>query len=416
MIANLMFLNANPLPKPSPRAAVDVKPALQPPRFTDVLQQADKPTPLAKVGPPARTPAESKDKTDEASSKRDKDQKPPAEVKASSEPVTSESSREEVPAEPAVSADSENAQLQLTDVAEAAPVPVVVEASAEGDPQDVPMVETEVKPVDPLVPAVKASTAVAPMPAASKPVEAKSQSRPVQAPMPVQDEAAAPPVAPAPQADDGGDATLQAQTRQTQDDAAEPATTSSRAVAPVKLDAPASTSPPVSGGAPAHPVSPVTASASPAPAQELPPPRLESPQDQAIFARVVRGMQGAINQQGGSVTLRLTPPELGTVRIELAIMQGTVTARFHTETESVRHLLTEQMAQLRAGLERQGLHVERLAVQTQQAMPTYDSQQSSSGGDGRSRGEYAAQHEQRREPQDRQRRQQFEKELLNAVA
>lgn len=166
--------------------------------------------------------------------------------------------------------------------------------------------------------------------------------------------------------------------------------------------------------------------AAPPTAQAPPPPAPESPVDQANLARVVRGMQGAVNQQGGSLTLRLTPPELGTVRIELAMQQGTVTARLHTETDAVRQLLNEHLGQLRAGLERQGLHVERLAVQTQQATPSSFSQPQQGGTDqspqdGRSRGEYAMNQQGRRqhdrEPADpRDPRPRFERELHTAAA
>ncbi len=48
------------------------------------------------------------------------------------------------------------------------------------------------------------------------------------------------------------------------------------------------------------------------------------------------GLQNAVQQRGGAVTLRLTPPEMGTVRIQLQIQSGTVNAQFHTETESAQ--------------------------------------------------------------------------------
>ena len=139
-------------------------------------------------------------------------------------------------------------------------------------------------------------------------------------------------------------------------------------------------------------------------AQGLPGDALDSPVERATMGRVLRGMQGALNQQGGSVTLRLTPAELGTLKIELAIAGGAVSARFSAETDTVRQLLSDRMAQLRTALERQGLSVERLAVQTQQPLPNTaqantqqghggPGQQHAGGApeDGRSRGQYLGQ-------------------------
>lgn len=127
-------------------------------------------------------------------------------------------------------------------------------------------------------------------------------------------------------------------------------------------------------------------------------------------ARLARGLQSAVQQRGGSVTLRLTPPDMGTVRISLQINGGSVNAQFHTQTESARQLLNQQWSQLRHALESQGLNVERLGAQTMSSSSS--SQQSSfqqtqqhghfqsgqhhadgSPNEGRSRGEYGRQHE-----------------------
>ena len=89
--------------------------------------------------------------------------------------------------------------------------------------------------------------------------------------------------------------------------------------------------------------------------------------DQLNGARVSRGLHNAVQQGGGSMTLRLTPAEMGTVRIQMQLQGATVSAQFHTETESARSMLHQQITQLRQALEGQGLSVERLTVQT---MPT----------------------------------------------
>jgi len=112
-------------------------------------------------------------------------------------------------------------------------------------------------------------------------------------------------------------------------------------------------------------------------------------EDAVNVGRVVRGIRTAINQQGGVVTLRLHPPELGFVRIQLEINNGVVRAEFSAEQSSVRNLLTQQMGQLRAALESHGLSVERLVAQT---LNNHPSSGSAPGGsdeapnEGRSRG------------------------------
>jgi len=112
-------------------------------------------------------------------------------------------------------------------------------------------------------------------------------------------------------------------------------------------------------------------------------------EEQANVARVVRGLTNVINQRGCAVTLRLHPPELGVVRIELAMTDGQVRAAFHVEHESVRTLLNHQIHQLRHALESQGLVVERLIVHTTPWNNTSTQEEQGGANDGRSRGGFA---------------------------
>lgn len=126
--------------------------------------------------------------------------------------------------------------------------------------------------------------------------------------------------------------------------------------------------------------------------------------DSLNAARLTRGLANAVQQRGGAVTLRLTPPEMGTVRIQMQITGTNVSASFHAESASAQTLLTTQLAQLRSSLESKGMSVERLSVQplaatassqnTNQSQNQSDTQQQSqsqqqSAGDGRSRGQYS---------------------------
>ena len=70
-----------------------------------------------------------------------------------------------------------------------------------------------------------------------------------------------------------------------------------------------------------------------------------------------------VNQRGGVMNMKLSPPELGTMRIQMTINQGTVTAQFTVATEQARELLDRSLSMLRSSLESRGLSVERLGVQ-----------------------------------------------------
>lgn len=111
--------------------------------------------------------------------------------------------------------------------------------------------------------------------------------------------------------------------------------------------------------------------------------------DEANIARISRGLQSAVNQRGGNITLRLDPPELGQVRIEMEVRDGVVTARFTAQSESVRRLLMDQMGQLRGALDRQGLSIEKLDVQTASNQNHSWNSSQEDNHDGRSKGQHS---------------------------
>ena len=138
-------------------------------------------------------------------------------------------------------------------------------------------------------------------------------------------------------------------------------------------------------------------------------------------ARIERGLQNAVQQKGGAVTLRLTPPEMGTVRIQLQMHNGTVTAQFHAESESTRTLLSQQMSQLRSSLEQQGLTVDRLGVQTMNQTSGSNLHNESQSGregqpnDGRSRGGFTRQGDSPPQQQNPDEPSLFDQELTTAA-
>ncbi len=140
-------------------------------------------------------------------------------------------------------------------------------------------------------------------------------------------------------------------------------------------------------------------------AQFLPQPGA-SLRDDENAGRIARGLQSAVNHRGGAVTLRLSPPELGALRIDMVVRDGVVTAQFTAEHESVRNLLRDQMSHLRQGLDRQGLVVDRLEVKSPDSSAAWMQQRGGGSGDdashdGRSAGyEDASQRQQTRRRRD----------------
>ena len=111
-----------------------------------------------------------------------------------------------------------------------------------------------------------------------------------------------------------------------------------------------------------------------------------------------KGIDILSNQRGGAITMRLEPPALGQLRIELQISQGAVVADFTAATPEARVLLEANLGMLRERLESQGLAVERMTVHggrgTEAAPVAAASQggelrqdQNGSGSDARDRGD-----------------------------
>ncbi len=123
-----------------------------------------------------------------------------------------------------------------------------------------------------------------------------------------------------------------------------------------------------------------------------------APIDEEQFSgRVLRGLTTMVNQRGGALTMRLDPPDLGQLRVQMTVMQGVVTASFQAESAQAQQLLERNLAVLRIALEGQGLTVERLTVTNSSSSPSWNgwSQQNEENGresmrqdagDGRSRG------------------------------
>jgi len=84
--------------------------------------------------------------------------------------------------------------------------------------------------------------------------------------------------------------------------------------------------------------------------------------DQARFVdRVARAVQ-ATGDGGGTLRLRLSPPELGSLSLEVKVEQGVVTARVEADTQAARSLLLENLPLLRERLAEYGMRVDQFDV------------------------------------------------------
>ncbi len=79
---------------------------------------------------------------------------------------------------------------------------------------------------------------------------------------------------------------------------------------------------------------------------------------------VGRGLDTLARQRGGTLTMRLDPPSLGALKLDLRMEGGRVTVSMTAASESARLLLRNNLGSLRQALEDRGLAVERLTVET----------------------------------------------------
>jgi flagellar hook-length control protein FliK len=87
-----------------------------------------------------------------------------------------------------------------------------------------------------------------------------------------------------------------------------------------------------------------------------------SPIDPSRFiGRVAKAFQTA-QDRGGTLQLRLSPPELGALRIELNVKDGVLSASLQTENANARRLLLDHLPALRDRLAEQNIRVDRFEV------------------------------------------------------
>lgn len=151
------------------------------------------------------------------------------------------------------------------------------------------------------------------------------------------------------------------------------------APAPVDLTAP---TPP--GSSPSSVQRDNTASAAPRPAGNSP--QESTPEvDRARFVqRVARAVRSA-GERGAPLRLRLSPPELGSLRLEVSVRQGVMTAKVEAETTAARAVLLEQLPVLRERLAEHQIQVARFDVELSGGFAEQPAADERRAGDGRRR-------------------------------
>ncbi|MCA9234591.1 MAG: flagellar hook-length control protein FliK [Planctomycetales bacterium] len=84
--------------------------------------------------------------------------------------------------------------------------------------------------------------------------------------------------------------------------------------------------------------------------------------DRGRYLQRVGGAIRLAEQRDGRVQVRLSPPELGSLRIELTVQNGVLHANVETETNSARTLLLDNLPALRERLAQQDIRVEKFDV------------------------------------------------------
>jgi flagellar hook-length control protein FliK len=87
-----------------------------------------------------------------------------------------------------------------------------------------------------------------------------------------------------------------------------------------------------------------------------------------LIHRVARAFAAA-GEVGGEVRLRLSPPELGALRLDVRVQEGVLVARLETETATARTAIIDNLPALRERLAEQGVRIERFDVDLMQRQP-----------------------------------------------
>jgi flagellar hook-length control protein FliK len=88
--------------------------------------------------------------------------------------------------------------------------------------------------------------------------------------------------------------------------------------------------------------------------------------DRARFVQRVERAMNAAQQRDGKIQVRLSPPDLGSLKIELAVQNGVMSAKLEAETPAARNLLLDSLPALRERLAQQNIQIEKFDVDVRQ--------------------------------------------------
>jgi len=118
---------------------------------------------------------------------------------------------------------------------------------------------------------------------------------------------------------------------------------------------------------------------------------------EANYPRIVTAVRGQMLPNGGRMQIRLEPPELGALQVQVEMRDGVLSASFQTSNDEATRLLSHSLHELKSALESQGVSVQKLQVV--QAPREKDSGEAREEGQGQqeSQGRASEQEQQRRE-------------------
>ncbi len=101
-----------------------------------------------------------------------------------------------------------------------------------------------------------------------------------------------------------------------------------------------------------------------------------------LVEHVVRVARASVGRGQWQVQIRLHPPELGRIHLDVNVRQGVLNMRIVAETAEAREMISARVGQLREALQQHGITVERIDVEPRRASASEASQ---SGADNASR-------------------------------
>ncbi|EMI57395.1 flagellar hook-length control protein FliK [Rhodopirellula sallentina] len=82
-----------------------------------------------------------------------------------------------------------------------------------------------------------------------------------------------------------------------------------------------------------------------------------------LVQRVSRGFQH-LGSSGGQIRMKLAPEHLGSVQLQMKVQNGELSGTMVTQSDAAAQMLREQLPDLRAALENQGIKLQRIDIET----------------------------------------------------